>query len=639
MKKFYKQTGQLLVELLIAIGLMAVFLPALLTAYVTSTQGTVQQENRVRASTLLRESEEAVRVVRENGWTSFANNGTYHPEISGSSWSLVLGNETVENLTRQIEIANVYRDANGDIVETGGQLDPSTKLITVTISWDEPSFGSVESNFYLTRYLDNLSFTETTEEDFTNGTLDGTALVNEAGGEVILGAGGAGSWCNPFESIIAEVDLPKNGVANAISAIEGRVFVGTGENASGVSFANVRVTNDDPPGVSIIDTADGYKTNDVFGENDYAYIATDTNDKELVILDLRNTPYSEIGFFNADGSANGESIYVHNNVGYLVQNSKLWSIDLSSKNGERSKLDSDGVAIAGQGGSVYVRDNYAYVAIENATHEMQIIDISNPSNLQVVGQVDVNDQSGEDVYVNDTSTRAYVVTQESGSQAEFFIVDVSSKNGDRPVIGSYEANGMSPRAVVAVPGNKVIIVGHGEDAYQVVSTEDEANPSRCGELDLGIDINGVAAVLEADGDAYSYLISTETNAELKVIEGGPGGSYATEGSFESETFDTLYSTAFNYVMPSLVIPNQTTSNFQIAVADAVGGNCDGVTFDFLGPDGTADTFYEDEAPILLDNDGSGYENPGRCFRYKIFMESLDRASTPIFEDITINYSP
>ena len=58
-------------------------------------------------------------------------------------------------------------------------------------------------------------------------------------GEVVLGAtGGVGDWCQPTLAITA-LDLPKSGVANAISAIQGTLAAGTGENASGVSYANV----------------------------------------------------------------------------------------------------------------------------------------------------------------------------------------------------------------------------------------------------------------------------------------------------------------------------------------------------------------------------------------------------------------
>ena len=67
-------------------------------------------------------------------------------------------------------------------------------------------------------------------------------VTNNSGGEITLGSGGAGAWCSP-ELTIAALDLPKSGAANAVTAIEGKAFAATGDNASGVAFAEVSVSN------------------------------------------------------------------------------------------------------------------------------------------------------------------------------------------------------------------------------------------------------------------------------------------------------------------------------------------------------------------------------------------------------------
>src|SRR3989344_7936651 len=105
-------------------------------------------------------------------------------------------------------------------------------------------------------FLDNNAFTQTLGlqtplADFDLGTKTGTTVTNVSGGEVTLGAGGHGDWCAPNLSIAA-LDLPKNGEANAVTAIEGRAFAGTGDNAAGESFVNINITNSDPPLASIL---------------------------------------------------------------------------------------------------------------------------------------------------------------------------------------------------------------------------------------------------------------------------------------------------------------------------------------------------------------------------------------------------
>src|SRR3989344_6049098 len=149
--------GQSIIELILAIGLASVFLPALLMGLVSSREGYAQQNQRLDATHLLREAEEAVRVVRENSWSQIANNGTYHPVISGNTWSLASNAESVSGFTRSIVISDVYRDASGSI-SSSGNIAPSTKKTVVTVSWSGPILSSVSSTAYLTRHLKNAAF-------------------------------------------------------------------------------------------------------------------------------------------------------------------------------------------------------------------------------------------------------------------------------------------------------------------------------------------------------------------------------------------------------------------------------------------------------------------------------------------------
>lgn len=640
--------GQSLVELLLVIAIASLVLPSITTVFVTSRAGRSQSNLRQQAVAYAKEALEAVRVVRENDWDTFAVNGTYYPQISATTWVLTPGTQTVNGLTRSVVLSDVYRDQSGAIAQSG-TLDPSTKKVVITVSWNQPIAQQIQTTAYLTRYLENITYTETTESDFDAGTINGATVTNDAGGEVILGAGGQGQWCAPNLSITS-LDLPKNGAANAVTAIEGRAFVGTGDNSSGVSFANISITNANPPSASVIGTYDCCKTNDIFGEANYSYIATDTNSKEVVIVDLTTNPYSEAGYVNTPGNSDATGIFVLGNTGYVTAGNKLYNFDLSSKSGSRPLLDSDGVHVAlfGTAGELFVVGNYAYVTLGTwAARELAIIDISNPSNMQYVGYADVNGESGQEVFVNSTGTRAYLATSSSSTKSEFFIIDTSSKSGSRPVISSYDANGMDPKGVTVVTGNKAVLVGSGAEEYQVIDITNENSLSRCGGLNIDSGIREVSSVLEADGDAYSYIVTGDSSAEFKIIEGGPGGQYSTEGTFESQTFDPQVETRYyNRFTATISKPSQTDISLQLAVADeAVDHTCNGVTYNFVGPDGTASTFFTStdnqtiSGQIPSDDNGSGYENPARCLRYKSYLSTDDSTQTPVLYDITINYSP
>lgn len=640
-----KQKGQTIVEFLIAIGLASIFLPTLLTGLVASREGKAQQTQRLEATTLLKEAEEAMRITRETSWSSISTNGTFHPVISASNWILASNAETVNGYTRKIVISDTQRDSSGKIVSTGGTADPGTKKVVSSVSWNTPFSSSVDSTMYLSRFLNNTTYLETTDTQFNQGTLNGTVMTNASGGEITLGAGGHGSWCAPNLSIAA-VDLPKQGVTNAVYAIQGQVVAGTGDNSSGISFAKVTISNPPyptPPAGTINATFDGYKTNGVFGETNYAYLATDTNSKEIVIIDLNNIvngKYQEAGYFNAPGNGTGNSIYVSGNIGYMTDGSTLYTFDLTSKSGSRAPLGS--VSLAGTGNKIIVNGSYAYIAIDSESTQLQIVQVSpDGKTLTIVGWAQVNGHDGKSIFINNSATRAYLATEVSPTQKEFFILDISTKTGNRPTLGSYETNGMNPKGVTVVPGNKAIIVGTGAEEYQVIdiTNENNLNLPRCGGLNIDIGVNGISSVVEGDGDAYSYIITGDASSELKIIEGGPGGQYGTTGTYISKTFDVGSNVIFNYLYLTLTQPSQTTIKFQIAIAYAINNSCNGVTFVYIGPDKTASTYFTSSFTVPLDDDGVGYENPGRCFSYKAYLTSSDITQSPTLYDISVNYSP
>lgn len=650
-------SGQSLVELLVTIGLLSILFPALLTGFVVTRNGRAQQEQRLKATAYLKETQEALRIVQANGWVNLSN-GTYHPVLSGSTWALSQGAQTIEaNLTRQIVISDVYRDINGNIVTNDGIIDPSTKQIIISVSWLTPLPSSVTATSYLTRHTSQAHI-ETTVADFTPGqsnpTTQGVTITNTNGGEIVLGAGGGGGdWCQPSLSL-ATLDLPKNGVANAISAIEGRIFAGTGENASGISFANVTVTTNHPPTPILEQTFDGYKTNRVFGEENYAYLVTDSNSKEVVIVNLTqysnppiNTKYKEEGYFNAPGNGSGDSVYVLDNYGYMTSGNKFYIFDLSGKTGSRLQVNTSLITLSGTGIKIVVIGNYAYVITNSTTNQLQIIDVTNPSNPFIAGQISVAGAGGKDLTVNTTATRAYLATGASASQREFFIINTQNKTSPSLVSGgNYDTNGMDPKGVAIVTGNKAIIVGTGGTyQYQVININNESSLASCGNLQVGTGINGIASVLQSNGYAYSYIITGDSSSELKIILGGAGAgsNYASAGVFESGTFDPGYEVAWNSISATVSASQNTTLQYKVALKDAVNNSCSLVTFansDFVGNTGQTSSYFPLEGGVLpFDNDSAGYENPARCMRYQAYLTTMDPTQTPVIYDVTLNYSP
>ncbi len=662
-----KTRGQTLVELLITIGIAAILLPALLTGFVATRGGRAQQDQRLGGLGYFREAQEAIRIVQANDWANLTD-GTFHPIVSGITWALAAGAETLNSVyTRQIVISDVYRDASGNIVTSGGTLDLSTKLVTISVTWGTPVPSSVAGSFYFTRFS-NLFHTDTTRTDFNGGTLSGTVVATTAGsllandGQVELAAGGGGgrgaSWCDPNLSI-TPLDLPGQGITTAISATTTATldfsYMTSGGNASGNSMDAVSITQGYPPVSTNYASYNNYKTYGIYVDNpnQYVYVTSDHPGLTVDIVEVSNKPYTQTGTFSASGGGNGSSIYEAFNagyghdVGYVTAGNAFYTFDLTSRIGARTELGH--VNLAGAGKKIIVIGNYAYVAVSSSTEQLDIINISNPASPSIVSKINLgNSQPGVDISVNSAGSRTYIVTKQAATPTnDFFVVNTSSKIATLPApIGSLNTGVMSPNGVAAVSGNKVIVVGSGGEQYKVIDLSTESSPARCGGLtnpNGATAINAIATVFHADNTAFSYVLTNTASQEFQIIEGGLGNVFSTTGTFLSKTFDAATPSAFNRFVANISSPTQTTIKLQVAGAAPVNNSCATSTFNYVGPDLTSNTYF---TPVAASISGSipfqasgSYLNPARCFRYKTFFDTTDITQSPVLFDMTYSYSP
>lgn len=139
-----KQKGALIVEILIVITVIVVALSSLLGVVTFSLRISTLIKETVQANNLARETMEVVRNFRDgtvwdtNGLGTLSVGVPYYPQKSSDSqprWQLIQGEEEIYGFIRKVVFNNVARDANDNIVETGGTNDPHTKKATVTVSW------------------------------------------------------------------------------------------------------------------------------------------------------------------------------------------------------------------------------------------------------------------------------------------------------------------------------------------------------------------------------------------------------------------------------------------------------------------------------------------------------------------------
>ncbi len=150
-----KEGGFMVIEILIAAAIITASILASMAVAQKSTFVARQSFHATQAGFLLEEGAEAVRIVRDNAWSGISSlsvNTNYYPTFLGGTWTLSSTPNVIENFTRTVAIASVNRDNTTKDISTVGTDDPSTKLVTVTVSWTEGgSTVSKTLRFYITK--------------------------------------------------------------------------------------------------------------------------------------------------------------------------------------------------------------------------------------------------------------------------------------------------------------------------------------------------------------------------------------------------------------------------------------------------------------------------------------------------------
>jgi photosystem II stability/assembly factor-like uncharacterized protein/Tfp pilus assembly protein PilV len=191
--------GFSLFEVVLAIGVFGVIAAGLLNLVIIPMTSSGNVADREKAVYLAQEGIEAAKSVRNAGWASLAN-GAHGLVQSGGLWVFSgASDQTVDGTTtytRVVTVAGVNRDGSGDIVTSGGTLDPRTKHVTSTVSWTPPLTGtplSVSYQTYLTHW-DVYDWTQTSDADWDAGTLSGTASDGTGESAILTLASAAKIW-------------------------------------------------------------------------------------------------------------------------------------------------------------------------------------------------------------------------------------------------------------------------------------------------------------------------------------------------------------------------------------------------------------------------------------------------------------
>lgn len=636
-------------ELLLTIGLAALIIPGLMSGLVASRDGKPQQEQRMQATALLKETEAAVKNVRDDDWTTFTNLNTgvsYHPTISSNRWTLASGTASnAAGLTQNVILSDVYRNSSGAIVAspTGNTLDPSTIKADITISWTSPNVSSISSSIYLTR-TSNLSYNHSTQAQFNAGTSVNTQVTNDSGGEIKIANNNKAKWCDPGFSEDANgnavtIDLPDGppvavaATASATTSIPNDVFVATAPYATSTAkLAYVTVTaNTESPqttfkGKFTLDSSqyssgtfpaglnlstNSFKTNDVklyksSSGNLYALLATDMATHEVIAVQIT--------------SGGNESYQDPVNKIY-----KYWTFFNTKRYGSASGNDQSPYSYGGI--SLEVFENKGYIASGGYLYSFDLsnIDSKSPTSSTGLDQAGCRiELDGYDCNVSTSRKAKYTGTNTNTSWSDSSAGAACSDGGNTEI---YANNDIYPiRTTTGSPTGAFmfVAVGNGTDPelnIVNISTPPTSNLSQssCGRTTSGwsksdtFDFNTTSNTQEA---ANSVFVNSSGSRAYMSSNGGIDGN--GDGQADSKQFYILNTS--NKTATSFLTGSSTpTSGFYAGASPAPASNAE------LYPRRSL-TVLNGQRAVLVGKDG--VSNGNNAEEYQVL--NVDSESTPTY---------
>jgi type II secretory pathway pseudopilin PulG len=591
--------GQSLIEILIAIALAAVILPALFMGFAASREGKAQEGERLQAVALNKEMEEAVRSVKENGWTALAT-GTYHATVSGTTWALASGSETVGNFTRAITITQTS--------------DPSIKKIDYSTTWTQPSAGSITTTEYLTRFLGNAIKNHTTTSDFSGGTFTNSRPLAVGDGAIELTPAISGGTVTDdyttsanytFDSAKIEVTGGVAQLKNIGTPVSGQT-TNPGFNTNATGWAPINYGDNISQAGSYQATGGnpgGYIRMNLPRSNNHrsgiyyyqGFTTTTTNPSSTLGFSWRVTAYNATPtsfhlYAWIDGTATGTPV------------TQVWdSGNITSTSGWSGTVNINPASFITVPGTYYLKIG-GYIDTTSGNKGPFTFGYDN---------VLLNWSGTSSSYASDSPTIVPTTSfQPAGLTAwtSFSSTEVPNGGSVRYQLSDDDGatwkyyNGGWVTATLATHYNSATVINTNISTFPVTTGKIR-----------------VKAFLIGSGTQQVKLD--------QIIIGYSGASGGNSGTYTSTAIDAGSVVAFNRIIWTEVNTANTTVSFKIAV------NSDNSTWNFVGPDGTAGTSFT----------GGGGEIPansieGRYIKYQISFASTN-TDLPNVTDVSINYSP
>jgi prepilin-type N-terminal cleavage/methylation domain-containing protein len=461
-----KKSGFSLIELLLAIAMFALFALGFGVVITRGMDVNVLADEGAVANQYASEGIEAVRSIKNQSFAALANTSATGVVQASSVWTFSGTSNDFAKYHRVIKIEAVNR-TGGNIVTTGGTLDPDTKKITSTVTWLNKS--SRAETLTLSTYLTNWRLTIVTAPTPPVIPPLPPPPVN---------------WALATISATFDLTLANSGNATAdgLSIVydNNKVYFGR-INGAGSEFIIFDVTTPDTP--TILGRRDLLgNPNDIVINGNYAYIASSDNTSELQILDISNP--ATIG-----------------NVG------KLTTVDLTVANSQNATADALRVGLSG---------TYLYM-LRNSSggRDFLVFNLTNPT---APGNP-VGVSTGTNSAVNDMAVSGnYAYVTSTSNNDEFQVIDATIKTAPVKLVslnlnsGSTSSDGLSVTLAGATAFVGRVASGAAPELYAIDVTTPGV-PVLSSTMEVGFNVTR----LTVDSVSKAIFLSTADGSnELKI---------------------------------------------------------------------------------------------------------------------------
>lgn len=145
-----------MVEVILAVGLFVILVSGSINVVLSGFSLNRGGEEQTVANHFASEGLEAIRSIRNLNYDSLTYTAATGLTNGGGTWQLAGTNNQFgpnNKYTRTIAIEQVFRDGSGNITNSGGIADGSTKKVTSTVSWNKTP--TIPNSVVLTAYIAN----------------------------------------------------------------------------------------------------------------------------------------------------------------------------------------------------------------------------------------------------------------------------------------------------------------------------------------------------------------------------------------------------------------------------------------------------------------------------------------------------